>query len=78
MKGKFILTSIVTAGFITALWADTPKPPSRIFDETEAQRAVRNPVVRHGQQGDLKPVGGLVLPMQKPNVSVPVIEIFLR
>ena len=36
-----------------------------------------NPVVRHGQQGDLKPVGGLTLPMQKPNVSVPVIEMFL-
>ena len=51
MKGKFILTSIVTAGFITALWADTPKPPSRIFDETEAQRAERMAWWRHDRFG---------------------------
>ena len=51
MKGKFILTSIVTAGFITALWADTPKPPSRIFDETETQRAERMAWWRHDRFG---------------------------
>ena len=31
----------------------------------------------HGQTGELKPVGGLKLPMNKPNQEVPVIEIFL-
>ena len=87
-KMRYILSLIVAAGSIAAL---ATEPPKRIFNETDNQRAermawwrhdgseiaVRNPVVRHGQQGDLKPVGGLTLPMQKPNVSVPVIEMFL-
>ncbi len=38
---------------------------------------IRKPRDEHGQSGELKPVGGLSLPMQKPNVTVPVIEIFL-
>ena len=87
-KMRCILSLIVAAGSIAAL---ATEPPKRIFNETDNQRAermawwrhdgseiaVRNPVVRHGQQGDLKPVCGLTLPMQKPNVSVPVIEMFL-
>jgi alpha-L-fucosidase len=31
----------------------------------------------HGQTGELKPVGGLKLPMVKPMVEVPVVEMFL-
>lgn len=31
----------------------------------------------HGQSGDLKPVGGITLPVQKPDVVVPVVELFL-
>ena len=39
---------------------------------------IRKPASMHGQSGDLKPVGGLVLPMLKPNVTIPVVEIFLK
>lgn len=39
---------------------------------------IRKPKSEHGQSGELKPVGGLTLPMQKPNVTVPVIEMFLK
>ena len=38
---------------------------------------IKRPGRHHGQTGELKPVGGLTLPMLKPNVEVPVIEIFL-
>ena len=38
---------------------------------------IRHPSRRHVQTGDLKPVGGLTVPMLKPDVVVPVIEIFL-
>ena len=40
--------------------------------------AIKHPSNRHHvQTGVLKPVGGLVIPILKPNVEVPVIEIFL-
>jgi len=38
---------------------------------------IRNPPNNHGQSGELKPVGGLSLPMLNPDVVVPVIEFFL-
>ena len=38
---------------------------------------IRKPSNVHGQSGDLKPVGGVSLPMLKPDVAVPVVELFL-
>ena len=38
---------------------------------------IRTPPNNHGQSGELKPVGGLSLPMLNPDVVVPVIEFFL-
>lgn len=39
--------------------------------------AIKKPNRSHGQSGELKPVGGLSLPMLKPKVTVPVVELFL-
>ena len=38
---------------------------------------IRKPSNVHGQSGELKPVGGVTLPVQKPDVVVPVVELFL-
>ena len=38
---------------------------------------IKRPPKHHVQTGELRPNGGLTLPMVKPNVEVPVIEIFL-
>ena len=38
---------------------------------------IKPPPQVHGQTGELKPVGGLTVPMVKPNVEIPVIEVFL-
>ena len=39
--------------------------------------ALKKPNRSHGQSGELKAVGGLNLPMLKPKVTVPVVELFL-
>ena len=39
---------------------------------------LRQPQKRHSQTGDTHQIGGLVLPMKKPNVEIPVIEIWLK
>ena len=46
-----------------------------LYDGSEIR--IRNPPNNHGQSGELKPVGGLSLPMLNPDVVVPVIEFFL-
>jgi alpha-L-fucosidase len=38
---------------------------------------IRAPQAHHGQSGDVRPVGGLALPVLKPDVVVPVVELFL-
>ena len=38
---------------------------------------VKKPSAHHGQSGETKPVGGITLPVLKPDVVVPVVEIFL-
>ena len=38
---------------------------------------VRSPLKHHGQSGETKDVGGVVLPIVKPDVVVPVVELFL-
>ena len=38
---------------------------------------VKKPSSHHGQSGETKPVGGISLPVLKPDVVVPVVEIFL-
>ena len=42
-----------------------------------SELVVRSPIAHHGQSGETKSVGGVVLPIVKPDVVVPVVELFL-
>ena len=62
-------------GFIALEFWEKVKYAQFLHDGSEI--LIRRPGKHHVQTGDLKPIGGLTLPMLKPNVEVPVVEIFL-
>ena len=62
-------------GFLPLGFYEKVKYAQFLHDGSEI--LIKRPGRRHGQSGELKPVGGLVLPVLKPHVEVPVIEVFL-
>ncbi|MBQ9739300.1 MAG: alpha-L-fucosidase, partial [Kiritimatiellae bacterium] len=62
-------------GFLTLDFHEKVKYAQFLHDGSEV--FIRKPSNVHGQSGDLKPVGGITLPVQKPDVVVPVVELFL-
>ena len=62
-------------GFLPLDFYDKVKYAQFLHDGSEL--FIRKPSAHHGQSGDTKPVGGITLPVLKPNVLVPVVEIFL-
>jgi alpha-L-fucosidase len=62
-------------GFLPLEFHDKVKYAQFLHDGSEL--FIRKPSAHHGQSGDTKPVGGITLPVLKPNVLVPVVEIFL-
>ena len=60
--------------------------PLEFFDRVEyaqflhdgSELLFKGPSKRHSQTGDVKPEAGLALPILKPDVSVPVVECFLK
>ena len=62
-------------GFLPLDFYEKVKYAQFLHDGSEI--IIKRPGRHHGQTGELKPVGGLTLPMLKPNVEVPVIEVFL-
>ena len=62
-------------GFLPIEWLDRIEYAQFLHDGSEL--FVKKAPVRHGQTGDIKQLGGITLPMLKPNVDVPVIELWL-
>ena len=62
-------------GFLPLDFYEKVKYAQFLHDGSEL--LIRKPSARHRQSGDTKPVGGIALPVLKPNVLVPVVEIFL-
>ena len=62
-------------GFLPLDFYEKVKYAQFLHDGSEL--LVRKPSARHRQSGDTKPVGGIALPVLKPDVVVPVVEIFL-
>jgi len=62
-------------GFLPLDFYEKVKYAQFLHDGSEIR--IRNPLNIHGQSGELKPVGGITLPVLKPDVVVPVVELFL-
>ena len=62
-------------GFLPLDFYEKVKYAQFLHDGSEL--IVKKPPVHHGQSGETKPVGGITLPVLKPDVVVPVVEIFL-
>ena len=63
-------------GYLQVPWLERVEYAQFLHDGSEV--FLRPPQKRHSQTGDTHQVGGLVLPMKKPNVAIPVIEIWLK
>jgi len=63
-------------GYLPVEWLDRIEYAQFLHDGSEI--LVRQPPKVHSQTGDTHQIGGLVLPMQKPDVSIPVIEVWLK
>ena len=63
-------------GYLPVGWLDRIEYAQFLHDGSEI--FLREPPKRHTQSGDTHQIGGLVLPMKKPDVSVPVIEVWLK
>ncbi len=61
-------------GFLPIDFWEKVKYAQFLHDGSEIK--IRRPPARHGQTGEVRQLGGLTLPMLKPNVEVPVIEVF--
>ena len=62
-------------GFLPLDFYDKVQYAQFLHDGSEL--LLRKPAAHHGQSGDTKPVGGVQLPIVKPDVVVPVVELFL-
>ena len=63
-------------GMLPVEWIDRIEYAQFLHDGSEI--FTRQPPKYHGQSGDTHQVGGLVLPMVKPNLDVPVVEVWLK
>ena len=63
-------------GMLPVEWIDRIEYAQFLHDGSEI--FIRQPPKRHSQTGDTHQIGGLVLPMIKPNLDVPVIEVWLK
>ena len=63
-------------GMLPIEWLDRIEYAQFLHDGSEI--FIRQPPKSHSQTGDTHQVGGLVLPMLKPDVEVPVIEVWLK
>ena len=63
-------------GYLPVEWLERIEYAQFLHDGSEI--FLRPPREHHSQTGDTHQVGGLVLPVKKPDVSVPVIELWLK
>ena len=63
-------------GYLPVEWLDRIEYAQFLHDGSEI--FFKQPPKVHSQTGDTHQIGGLVLPMKKPDVSVPVIELWLK
>ena len=63
-------------GYLPVEWLDRIEYAQFLHDGSEI--FLRQPPKPHSQTGDTHQIGGLALPMKKPAVEVPVIEIWLK
>ena len=63
-------------GMLPVEWIDRIEYAQFLHDGSEI--FLRQPPKVHSQTGDTHQLGGLILPMLKPNVDVPVVEVFLK
>ena len=63
-------------GMLPVAWIDRIEYAQFLHDGSEL--FLRQPPKFHSQTGDIHQTGGIVLPMVKPNVEVPVIELWLK
>ena len=63
-------------GMLPIEWLDRIEYAQFLHDGSEI--FLRKPQERHQQTGDTHQIGGLVLPILKPDVEVPVIEVWLK
>ena len=64
-------------GFLPLEFIERVKYAQFLHDGSEVALRMPPKGQRLGQSGDMKPVGGLVLPVVKPDEVVPVVELFL-
>ena len=63
-------------GYLPVEWLDRIEYAQFLHDGSEI--FIRSPQKPHSQTGNTHQLGGLVTPMVKPNVDVPVIEVWLK
>ena len=63
-------------GYLPVEWLDHIEYAQFLHDGSEI--FLRRPPKVHSQTGDTHQIGGLALPVKKPDVSVPVIEVWLK
>jgi len=63
-------------GYLPVEWLDRVEYAQFLHDGSEI--FLRTPPKVHSQTGNTHQVGGLVLPMQKPDVCIPVVEVWLK
>ena len=63
-------------GMLPIGWIDRIEYAQFLHDGSEL--AIRQPPKFHSQTGDIHLTGGIVVPVVKPNVAVPVIEVWLK
>lgn len=72
----YIHLSDYPMGFLPLDWYDKIDYAQFLHDGSELK--IQPPPKRHAQSGDTGAVGGLVLPVVKPDVEMPVVECFLK
>ena len=63
-------------GYLPVEWLDRIEYAQFLHDGSEI--SLRQPPKAHSQTGDTHQIGGLVLPMKKPAVEIPVVELWLK
>ena len=63
-------------GYLPVEWLDRIEYAQFLHDGSEI--FLKQPPKVHSQTGDTHQIGGLALPMKKPAVEVPVIEVWLK
>ena len=63
-------------GMLPVEWIDRIEYAQFLHDGSEIK--IRQAPKSHSQTGDTHQIGGLILPMLKPNLDVPVVELWLK